>query len=185
MHAKKDLEHRAVVCCRVPIPRAVSQLRHAHPSVKHAPATDTPIFLAARLSFGGRPDQSLLASLPPRHALGMALNLVGVAYYTGFWFRGEAFHNLYQIIQASRLIVLWNVLYLLGTTTSGERLCGWMCVLGVRGDVRRSGAAVVNGAAGDLFGRASSRCRNRRGCYRFDACVRAAGRKGGEIERGG
>eukprot|EP00752_Nemacystus_decipiens_P004301 g3930.t1 len=53
-----------------------------------------------------------------RHALEMALNLVGVAYYTGFWFRGEAFRSLYQIIQASRLIVLWDVLYLLGPTTS-------------------------------------------------------------------
>eukprot|EP00903_Cladosiphon_okamuranus_P014070 g13077.t2 len=53
-----------------------------------------------------------------RHALGMVLNLVGVAYYTGLWFRGEAFHSLYQIIQASRLIVLWDVLYLLGPTTS-------------------------------------------------------------------
>ena len=65
---------------------------------------------------------SLCASVLHRHALGMVLNLVGVAYYTGFWFRGEAFHSLYQIIQACRLIVLWNVLYLLGPTTSGERL---------------------------------------------------------------
>lgn len=70
--------------------------------------------------FAARRDTASLARPGgPRHVLDMVLNLVGVAYYTGFWFDGEAYHSLYQIIQASRLIILWNVLHLLGPTTSG------------------------------------------------------------------
>eukprot|EP00903_Cladosiphon_okamuranus_P013924 g12951.t1 len=53
-----------------------------------------------------------------RHALGMCLNLIGVAYYTGFWFDGEGWRSLYHILQASRVVVLWNVLHRLGSTSS-------------------------------------------------------------------
>eukprot|EP00752_Nemacystus_decipiens_P009899 g8831.t1 len=53
-----------------------------------------------------------------RHALGMCLNLIGVVYYTGFWFDGEGWRSLYHILQASRVVVLWNVLHRLGSTSS-------------------------------------------------------------------
>lgn len=50
----------------------------------------------------------------------MCLNLIGVAYYTGLWFEGEGWRSLYHILQASRVVVLWNVLHRLGPTSSGE-----------------------------------------------------------------
>ncbi|CAN0488864.1 unnamed protein product, partial [Laminaria digitata] len=53
-----------------------------------------------------------------RHALGVVLNLVGVAYYMGLWFSGEGWHSLYIILQASRLGVLWDALHRIGPTTS-------------------------------------------------------------------
>ncbi|CAN0088323.1 unnamed protein product [Ectocarpus sp. 4 AP-2014] len=53
-----------------------------------------------------------------RHALGMCLNLIGVAYYMGLWFDGKGWHSFYQILQASRVVILWNVLHLLGSTSS-------------------------------------------------------------------
>ncbi|CAM9815125.1 unnamed protein product [Scytosiphon promiscuus] len=52
------------------------------------------------------------------YALGMCLNLIGVAYYLGFWFDGEAWRSFYHILQASRIVVLWHVLHRLGTTSS-------------------------------------------------------------------
>lgn len=61
-----------------------------------------------------------------RHALGMCLNLIGVAYYMGFWFDGTGWHSFYQILQASRVVILWNVLHRLGSTSSGEGWC--VCV---------------------------------------------------------
>ncbi|CAM9825336.1 unnamed protein product, partial [Ectocarpus sp. 12 AP-2014] len=53
-----------------------------------------------------------------RHALGMCLNLIGVAYYMGLWFDGTGWHSFYQILQASRVVILWNVLHRLGSTSS-------------------------------------------------------------------
>ena len=106
----------------------MSQMRHSHPFFPACPSGTPPRRASTLLRFRGRyfqPQTTNLAiladvSVPRRRMLGMALNLVGVAYYTGFWFQGEAFHSVYQIIQASRLIILWNVLHLLGPTTSGE-----------------------------------------------------------------
>ncbi|CAM9960736.1 unnamed protein product [Ectocarpus sp. 8 AP-2014] len=53
-----------------------------------------------------------------RHALGMCLNLIGVTYYMGLWFDGTGWHSFYQILQASRVVILWNVLHRLGSTSS-------------------------------------------------------------------
>ena len=50
----------------------------------------------------------------------MCLNLIGVAYYGGLWFDGNGWRSLYHILQASRVVVLWNVLHQLGSTSSGE-----------------------------------------------------------------
>ncbi len=50
----------------------------------------------------------------------MCLNLIGVAYYGGLWFDGNWWRSLYHILQASRVVILWNVLHRLGSTSSGE-----------------------------------------------------------------
>lgn len=52
----------------------------------------------------------------------MVLNVIGVAYYVGLWFEGSAWRSFYHILQASRIVVLWNVLHLLGSTSSGKTL---------------------------------------------------------------
>ncbi|CAM9484435.1 unnamed protein product [Pylaiella littoralis] len=53
-----------------------------------------------------------------RNTLEMSLNLIGVAFYGGLWPRGQGWHSFYQILQASRLELLWNYLHLLGPTSS-------------------------------------------------------------------
>ncbi|CAN0096267.1 unnamed protein product [Pylaiella littoralis] len=53
-----------------------------------------------------------------RYVLGMVLNVIGVAFYVGLWFEGSAWRSFYHILQASRIVVLWNVLHLLGSTSS-------------------------------------------------------------------
>lgn len=50
----------------------------------------------------------------------MGLNCIGVAYYLGLWFPGEAWHSAYHILQATRLMILWNIMHELGHTSSGE-----------------------------------------------------------------
>lgn len=55
-----------------------------------------------------------------RQALGMVLNVIGVAYYGRLWFQRKAWRSFYQILQASRVVVLWNLLHRLGSTSSGE-----------------------------------------------------------------
>ena len=55
-----------------------------------------------------------------RNALDMVLNIVGIAFYTGFWLDGEGSRRVYHIVQASRLMVLWSVLYRLNPITAGE-----------------------------------------------------------------
>lgn len=51
----------------------------------------------------------------------MSLNVLGMVYYGGMWPRGQTWHNVYQILQASRLELLWNYLHLLGPLSSGKR----------------------------------------------------------------
>lgn len=65
-----------------------------------------------------------------RNVFETSLNVVGVAFYGGMWPRGQTWHSVYQILQASRLELLWNYLHLLGPASSGERRCdrarsGW------------------------------------------------------------
>ena len=68
----------------------------------------------------------LPASVPSRpivtrHALDMVLNIVGIAYYAGFWLHGEGSRRVYHIAQATRLVVLWSLLYRLNPTIAGEK----------------------------------------------------------------
>ncbi|CAM9416819.1 unnamed protein product [Ascophyllum nodosum] len=53
-----------------------------------------------------------------KNALDMVLNIVGIAFYTGFWLDGEGSRRVYHIVQASRLMVLWSVLYRLNPITA-------------------------------------------------------------------
>lgn len=51
----------------------------------------------------------------------MVLNLIGVAFYMGLWDNDEPWRSLYHILQASRLVILWQVLHWLGPTSKGKR----------------------------------------------------------------
>ncbi|CAN0188230.1 unnamed protein product, partial [Scytosiphon promiscuus] len=56
-----------------------------------------------------------------RNNLDMSLNLCGIVYYAGLWPHGQAFHSLYQILQARfalRLELLWVNVHLLGPISS-------------------------------------------------------------------
>ena len=67
------------------------------------------------------PGHTSRAPRPKRNVLEMSLNVLGMVYYGGMWPRGQTWHNVYQILQASRLELLWNYLHLLGPLSSGKR----------------------------------------------------------------